>query len=246
VQSTLVQRLLAEAIGAFTLVFAGAGALTVNSVAGDPIPPLGIALAFGLALMVMVFAVGHISGGHFNPAVTTGLALTRNFPWRDAPAYYGAQLAGTVVASLLLRGIFGTDGRAAVTLPRDGFLVQAFLLEIVMTFFLVYVICGVATDNRAVGPAALAIGFTITMDALFGGPISGASMNPARSLGPALVALEFKDQWLYIVAPLIGGALGALAYQVVRGTMPAPGALGAAQPAPPVANPPNPQRRRRN
>lgn len=246
---TLAQRLAAEAIGAFTLVFAGAGAATVNTLTGGTTTHVGVAITFGLAIMIGVFAVGHISGAHFNPAVTTGLAVIRRFPWAELPAYWGAQLAGTVVAALFLRGIFATDGRPALTLPRDDNALQSFMLEIILTFFLVYVVSAVATDDRAVGPAALAIGFTIMLCAMFGGPISGASMNPARSVGPALVAGVVDHQWLYILGPLVGGVLGAITYQFVRGEGALPGP--AARPTPGINNPPAPagapppQRRRR-
>jgi aquaporin NIP len=167
--------------------------------------------------MVMIYAVGHISGAHFNGAVTFGFALTRHFPWARAASYWAAQLTGAVAAALLLRASLGDVADVGATLP-SGSQAQSFLWELVMSAFLMFVILAVATDTRAVGEAAaIAIGGTIGLDAMFGGPISGASMNPMRSIGPALVAGNLHALWLYIVAPLLGAALGGIAYQFVRG-----------------------------
>jgi MIP family channel proteins len=176
-----------------------------------------VALTFGLVIMAMIYAVGHISGAHFNAAVTFAFALTRHFPWRRAAGYWLAQLLGALVAAALLRGSLGNLAHVGATLP-SGSEGQSFLWELVLSFFLMFVIMAVATDTRAVGEAAaIAIGGTIGLDAMFGGPISGASMNPMRSLGPALVSGDLHALWLYIVAPLLGTAFGALAYQLVRG-----------------------------
>ncbi len=208
--------LFAEAIGTFALVFAGCGAIMVEAKT-ERLGHLGIAITFGLVIMAMIYAVGHISGAHFNPAVTFAFSLTRHFPWSRALGYWAAQLAGATLAALLLRASLGDLADVGATLPSgsDG---QSFLWEVVLTFFLMFVIMAVATDTRAVGEAAaIAIGGTVALDAIFGGPISGASMNPARSLGPALVAVELGALWIYLVAPPLGAALGALAYQAVRG-----------------------------
>ncbi len=207
--------LAAEAIGTFALVFAGAGAVMVDAKTGS-LGHVGIALTFGLVIAAMIYAVGHISGAHFNPAVSFAFALTRHFPWTRAGAYSLAQLAGALFAAALLRGLLGDVGNVGATLP-SGSQAQTFLWEIVLSFFLMFVIMAVATDTRAVGEAAaLAIGATVGLDAMFGGPISGASMNPARSLGPGLVAAELAPLWLYVVAPLLGASLGAIAYQLAR------------------------------
>jgi aquaporin NIP len=212
----LARALGAEAIGTFALVFAGAGAVMVEAKTGA-LGHVGIALTFGLVIAAMVYAVGHISGAHFNPAVSFAFALTRHFPWARAGAYGLAQLGGALLAAGLLRALLGDVGNVGATVP-SGSQGQSFVWEIVLTFFLMFVIMAVATDTRAVGEAAaLAIGATIGLDAMFGGPISGASMNPARSLGPGLVAGELSALWLYIAAPLLGASLGALAYQFVRG-----------------------------
>jgi len=215
--------LFAEAIGTFALVFAGCGAIMVEAKT-ERLGHLGIAITFGLVIMAMIYAVGHISGAHFNPAVTFAFSLTRHFPWSRALSYWAAQLAGATLAALLLRASLGDLADVGATLPSgsDG---QSFVWEAVLTFFLMFVIMAVATDTRAVGEAAaIAIGGTVGLDAIFGGPISGASMNPARSIGPALGAGELGSLWLYIAAPLVGAALGAFAYQAVRGETPSVGA----------------------
>jgi aquaporin NIP len=229
----LAQALAAEAIGTFALVFAGCGAIMVNAKT-DALSHLGVAASFGLVIMVMIYAVGHISGAHFNPAVSLAFALTRHFPWPRLLAYWAAQITGAVAAAALLRSSLGDVANIGATVPSgsDG---QAFLWEVVLTFFLMFVIMAVATDTRAVGEAAaIAIGGTVALDALFGGPISGASMNPARSLGPALIAPEFTALWVYLLAPLVGAAGGALAYQVVRGEQIRPGGNLLDQAGPPA------------
>jgi aquaporin NIP len=212
----LTRPLLAEALGTFALVFAGAGAIVVDA-RTHALGHVGVAIAFGLVIMVMIYAVGHVSGAHFNPAVTFAFALTRHFPWRGAALYWCAQIVGAVTAAVLIRASLGTDAHLGATLP-SGSQTQSFVWELVLTFFLMFVIVAVATDTRAVGEAAaIAIGGTVGLDAMFGGPISGASMNPARSIGPAVVGGDLHALWLYIVAPPIGAALGALTYQFVRG-----------------------------
>jgi MIP family channel proteins len=177
---------------------------------------VGVSITFGLVIMAMIYAVGHISGAHFNPAVSFAFALSRHFPWSRTFAYWGAQLVGALVAAAILRGSLGNIAHVGATLPT-GSQGQSFLWELVMTFFLMFVIMAVATDTRAVGEAAaIAIGGTVGLDAMFGGPISGASMNPARSTGPAIVSGDLHALWLYIVAPILGAALAAFAYQFIR------------------------------
>jgi aquaporin NIP len=220
----LLRALTAEAIGTFALVFAGAGAVMVDAKT-HALGHVGVAITFGLVIMAMIYAVGHISGAHFNAAVTFAFALTRHFPWPRAAGYWLAQFVGAVTAAAILRGSLGNIAHVGATLP-SGSQGQSFLWELVLTSFLMFVILAVATDTRAVGEAAaIAIGGTIGLDAMFGGPISGASMNPMRSLGPALVSGDLHALWLYIVAPLIGAALGGLAYQLVRGEQPRPAEL---------------------
>src|SRR6478735_4225629 len=212
----LARQALAELIGTFALVFAGCGAIMVDSTT-HALGHVGVAISFGLVIMVTIYALGHISGAHFNPAVTFAFALTRHFPWPRVGVYWSAQLAGALAAALVLRGSLGDIAHVGATLPSgsDG---QAFLWEGVLTFFLMFVIMAVATDTRAVGEAAaIAIGGTVGLDAMFGGPITGASMNPARSLGPAFVSGDLHALWLYIAAPLAGAALGAAVYRFLRG-----------------------------
>ena len=210
-----MRSLVAEGVGTFALVFAGAGAIVVDA-RTHALGHVGVAITFGLVIMVMIYAVGHVSGAHFNPAVTFAFALTRHFPWARAVAYWSAQIAGAVLAAGLIRVSLGTDAHLGATLP-SGSQAQSFVWELVLTFFLMFVIIAVATDTRAVGEAAaIAIGGTVGLDAMFGGPISGASMNPARSLGPALVGGDLHALWLYIAAPLAGASLGAVTYQYIR------------------------------
>jgi aquaporin NIP len=210
----------AEAIGTFALVFAGGGAVVVDARTHE-LGHVGVAITFGLVIMAMIYSVGHISGAHLNPAVSFAFALTRHFPWPRVVAYWAAQLAGALLAAVLIRGSLGSDARVVSTLP-SGSQGQSFLWELVLSFFLMFVIMAVATDTRAVGEAAaIAIGATVGLDAMFGGPISGASMNPARSIGPAIVSGDLQALWLYVVGPLAGATLGALAYQFIRRESPA-------------------------
>jgi len=212
------RRALMEGIGTFALVFAGCGAIVADATRNGALGTVGISLVFGLIIMVMVYAGGHLSGAHFNPAVTVAFALARHFPPRDALVYIGAQLLGGVLAALLLLAAW-TDapadlGATVPTVPAG----TALLYEMLLTAFLMFVITAVATDTRAVGPAAaIAIGGTVALDALFGGPITGASMNPARSLGPALAAGEWSDFWIYVAGPVAGACIGVFAYELVRG-----------------------------
>lgn len=212
----LARSLVAELIGTFALVFAGAGAIMVDAKT-EALGHVGVAITFGLVIMAMIYALGHVSGAHFNPAVSFAFALTRHFPWKRVGAYWVAQLAGALAAAAILRASLGDVAHVGATLP-SGSQGQAFLWELVLTFFLMFVVMAVATDTRAVGEAAaIAIGGTVGLDAMFGGPVTGASMNPARSIGPALVSGDLHALWLYIVAPLLGAAVGAFAYQFVRG-----------------------------
>ncbi len=217
----------AEFIGTFGLVFAGTGAIMVNEMSSGQIGHLGIALTFGLIVMAMIYSLGHISGAHINPAVTIAFAFAKRFPWKDVPIYCLVQIAGAICASLLLRAILGSHANMGATLPAgsDG---QSFVLEILLTFFLMLVVMSVATDVRAVGhAAAIAIGATVALEAIFAGPITGASMNPARSFGPALAGSTWDNQWIYMTAPIIGAAIAALLYKWFAGEhMKAPGKEG--------------------
>ena len=215
VDRALARVLAAEFVGTFALVFAGCGAIMVDAKT-EALGHVGVAISFGLVIMAMIYAVGHISGAHFNPAVTCAFCLSRHFPWPRAIGYWSAQVLGALVAALILRGSLGNIADVGATLP-SGSQGQSFLWELVLSFFLMFVIMAVATDTRAVGEAAaIAIGGTVGLDAMFGGPISGASMNPARSIGPALVSGDLHALWLYILAPVLGASLGALVYQLIR------------------------------
>jgi MIP family channel proteins len=216
-QSTWVPYL-AELIGTFGLVFAGCGAIMINTLSGGQVTHVGVGLVFGLIITVMIYALGHISGAHFNPAVTLGFVLARHFPLKKLVGYWLAQFAGAILASACLRLLFGNVAYLGTTLPAgSGGAWQSFGLEALLTFFLMFVIMAMATDTRAVGQAAaLAIGGTVGLEALFAGPISGASMNPARSLGPALFSWTWTDQWVYLLAPLLGAAVGAYVYRLLR------------------------------
>jgi MIP family channel proteins len=213
----LLRRSIAEAIATFALVFAGCGAIVTDATRDGVLGAGGVAAVFGLVIMVMVYATGHLSGAHINPAVTIAFTATRHFPPRDAVAYISAQLAGATAAALLLLAVWSTKPVAlGATVPSlDAG--RALLYEIVLTAVLMFVIVAVATDTRAVGAAAaIAIGGAVALDALFGGPLTGASMNPARSFGPALAAGEWTDFWVYVLGPVTGAVLGAGAYQFIR------------------------------
>lgn len=204
----------AEFIGTFALVFFGCGAIA------EGFPPTAAALAFGLAIGVMIYALGHISGAHFNPAVSIGFAIGRHMPWGRAVTYAAAQVAGAVLAALVLRLTLGPAVKLGVTQPHGSDL-QAVGWELILTFFLMLVITAVATDDRALGnAAALAIGGTVALGALVGGPVSGASMNPARSLGPALVSGDLGSLWIYLSAPVLGSSAAALVYHYLRAPTP--------------------------
>jgi MIP family channel proteins len=207
----------AEGLGVFAIVFTAGGASITNRLSGGQMGPVGAALVSGLTVMAMIYALGHVCGAHFNPAVTLAFTLARHFPWREAPGYIVAQLSGAILAALTLKGLFSEVASLGVTVPA-GSAGQSLVLEGIVTFFLMFVIMAVATDSRAVGQsAAIAIGVIITVDILVAGPVSGASMNPARSFGPALISGAWQDSWVYWLGPIAGAILGAIVYQLVRG-----------------------------
>lgn len=214
----LARRAAAEGLAAFALVFAGCGAIIANAENDGALGAVGVSLTFGLIIMVMIYATGHLSGAHINPAVTLAFTLTRHLPAREAVAYIAAQVIGAVAGALVLFAVWPDQpAQLGATIPSVG-IGSAFVYETILTAILMFVIIAVATDTRAVGAAAaIAIGGTVGLDALFGGPVTGASMNPARSLGPALAAWEWTDFWIYLTAPVLGAAIGAVAYQLIRG-----------------------------
>jgi MIP family channel proteins len=214
----LLRRSAAEGLAAFALVFAGCGAIVSDSVYAGSLGAVGIGLVFGLVIMAMVYATGHLSGAHINPAVTIAFVLSRHFPRREAAGYIVAQLIGATAGALLLLAVWPDEpAELGATVPTVA-VGSALAYEAALTALLMFVIMAVATDSRAVGAgAAIAIGGAVGLDAIFAGPITGASMNPARSIGPAVASGTFDDLWIYLVGPIIGAACGAAAYQLVRG-----------------------------
>jgi aquaporin NIP len=213
-----VRRATAEALATFALVFAGSGAIITDAQYDGALGAVGVGLVFGLIVMVMVYATGHLSGAHLNPAVTAAFTLSRHFPPAEAVAYIAAQIAGATAASLALLAVWPSQpADLGATVPTVG-TGSALVYELVLTAVLMFVIMAVATDTRAVGAAAaIAIGGAVGLGAIFGGPVTGASMNPARSLGPALASGTGTTLWIYVAGPLLGAVTGALAYQAVRG-----------------------------
>ena len=213
---SLSKRAFAEFLGTFGLVFAGTGAIVVNHASNGAIGHQGIAITFGLIVLAMIYAFGDVSGAHFNPAVSTAFAAAGRFPWRSVPVYVLAQAAGGFAASGLLRVLFPIDPTLGATLPA-GPALQSFILEIVLTFFLMLVILSVSTGAKEKGiTAGVAVGAVIALEAMFAGPICGASMNPARSLSPALISGHLEHLWVYLAGPLIGAILAVPACCGVR------------------------------
>jgi len=211
------RKLAAEFVGTFALVFAGTGAVVVNDVSGGAVTHAGVAATFGLVVLAMIYAVGETSGAHFNPAVTLGFFLAGRLPGRCVLLYAAVQTLGAFAASGLLRALFGTTASLGATLPR-GPAVQSFVLEVVLTALLMFVILCVATGSREQGlMAGIAIGATVGLEAMFAGPISGASMNPARSLAPAVVSGNVTALWVYLVAPAVGAAVAVPCWTLTRG-----------------------------
>lgn len=226
--ASLWQRAAAEALGTYALLVAGCGAIVVNAETGA-LGHVGIALTFGLVIGAMVASTGHVSGAHLNPAVTLSFALIRHFPLREIPAYIAAQLAGAGLGAATLLLLFGDVASLGATVPT-GCPWRALGVEILATAMLMFVINAVATDTRALGEfAALAIGGAVALGALWAGPISGASMNPARSLGPALASGTWDQHWVYWLGPIAGALLGAGLYQVLKLTPDLPAAEAASR-----------------
>jgi aquaporin Z len=217
------QRCLAEATGTFCLVFAGTGAVVIDTVSGGAVTHVGVALTFGLVVLAMIFAVGDVSGAHINPAVTLGFVAARRFPLRDALAYIPSQLVGGLLASALLRVMFPSHPDLGATLPASSGLagaIQSFVLEAVLTAILMHVILSISCGPKERGMmAAIAVGSVIGLEAMFAGPISGASMNPARSLAPALVSMELRSLWVYLLAPPLGALLAVPLARAIYGPM---------------------------
>lgn len=216
-QSWSKPELLAEGVGTFVLVFTGTGAVVVNAVSGGAITHLGISFIFGAVVAALIYTLGHVSGAHFNPAVTLALWSLGKFPAHRVPGFVLAQLAGAAIASAAVLACFGNHAKLGATLPLAGNWGQAFVLELLLTFILMLVICGSALDHKAPkGFAGLAIGLAVALEAAFGGPISGASMNPARSFGPALVSGIWEAHWVYWIAPIAGALLAGWVWRQMQ------------------------------
>jgi MIP family channel proteins len=212
----LTPAVLAEAIGTFMLVFAGTGAVMVNQISNGAVTHLGISIVFGAVVAALIYALAHISDAHFNPAVTLAFWSAGFFPGRRVLPYIGAQCLGAIAASALLVLSLGRVGNLGATLPLNENWLQALVLETVLTWMLMLVIFGSGLDRRAPGGfAGMAIGLTVALEAAFMGPITGASMNPARSLGPALVGGMWQHHWLYWVAPILGAQMAVVVYRAL-------------------------------
>ncbi|WP_109300616.1 MIP/aquaporin family protein [Aquimarina sp. AU474] len=207
---------ISETIGTFSLVFCGTGAMTINEITGGDVTHVGIAITWGLIVMAMIYAFGEISGAHFNPAVTIAFAYAKKFEWKEVPKYILAQCIGAILASSILIYLFPESEYLGGTLPAIDDL-KAFILELLLTYFLMVVIINVSTGSKETGTmAGIAIGGVVLLEAMFAGPITKASMNPARSLGPALLSGHWEHQWLYFIAPIIGALLAVLTCRLVK------------------------------
>ncbi len=211
-----VRQLASEAFGTFALVFAGTGAIVINDVSGGAITHVGIALTFGLIVTAMVYALGEISGAHLNPAVTVGFCFARRFQARMVLPYIASQCVGAILASAILKVLFPDHATLGATLP-SGSELQSFILEFLLTLLLMFVVLRVSsTSNKYPQLAGAVVGSVVALEAMFAGPICGASMNPARSLGPALVAMQFHGLWVYITATTLGAIASVYLARFIR------------------------------
>ncbi|KAL1828113.1 hypothetical protein ACET3Z_006525 [Daucus carota] len=214
---TIVQKVIAEVCGTYFVIFAGCGSVAANKVYGGTVTFPGICITWGLIVMCMIYSVGHISGAHFNPAITVTFAIFRRFPWKQVPFYIAAQVAGSTLASGTVRLVFDVDKDKYFGTVPAGSDIQSFAIEIIIAFLQMFVVCGVATDTRAVGElAGIAVGASVVLNVFVAGPMSGASLNPARSLGPAIVMNVYRGIWVYMVAPFVGSIAGGFVYGWIR------------------------------
>ncbi|MFT4942578.1 MAG: aquaporin NIP [Patiriisocius sp.] len=212
----MTKRFISEIIGTFALVFCGTGAMVINDFTGGTVTHVGVAITFGLIVMGMIYAFGDISGAHMNPAVTIGFAYAKKFPWKEVPLYVLAQLIGAFVASGLLLYLFPDSQTLGATLPQLSAF-KVFIFEIILSFFLMVVIINVSTGSKEIGiVAGIAIGSVVLLEAMFAGPITGASMNPARSIAPAVISGNIADLWIYIFAPILGCLLAVMSCKLVK------------------------------
>ncbi len=219
-----MRKFTAEMVGTFALVFAGTGAIIVNEASGGTVSHVGIALTFGLVVMAMIYALGEISGAHLNPAVTCGFWLAGRTPVQEVPRYLLAQFAGAFLASVTLRLLFwDLQTNLGATLPAGSY-AQSFGFEVILTALLMFVVLCVSSGSKEQGVmAGIAVGGIVGLEALFAGPICGASMNPARSAAPALVSGRWQELWIYLLAPLVGAALAVIIFPLVRDPLAQPG-----------------------
>lgn len=211
-----MKKYIAEFIGTFSMIFCGTGAMTINEVTGGDVTHVGIGITWGLIVMAMIYAFGDISGAHFNPAVSIAFAYAKKFAWKEVPKYIIAQVLGAFAASFVLLFLFPDSELLGSTIPKVD-VWRAFVLELLLTFFLMVVIINVSTGSKEVGMmAGLAIGSVVLLEALFAGPITNASMNPARSLGPNIVSGNVQDLWLYMAAPVLGALLAVVSCKLVK------------------------------
>ncbi len=211
-----MRKYFSECIGTFSLVFCGTGAMTINEITGGDVTHVGIAITWGLIVMAMIYAFGEISGAHFNPAVTIAFAYAKKFKWKEVPKYIIAQCIGAIFASSLLLFLFPDSEYLGGTIPNIDSM-RAFILELLLTYFLMVVIINVSTGSKETGTmAGIAIGGVVLLEAMFAGPITKASMNPARSLGPALLSGHWEYQWLYFIAPVVGALLAVATCRLVK------------------------------
>ncbi|KOM44660.1 hypothetical protein LR48_Vigan05g226500 [Vigna angularis] len=212
----LARKVGAEFIGTFILMFAATAAAIVNQKTNGSETLIGCAATTGLAVMIVILATGHISGAHLNPAVPLSFAALKHFPWKHVPMYIGAQVLASICAAFALKGVYHPFMSGGVTVPSGGY-GQSFALEFIIAFNLMFVVTAVATDTRAVGElAGIAVGATVMLNILIAGPVSGGSMNPVRTLGPAIAANNYKAIWVYLIAPVLGALAGAGTYTAVK------------------------------
>ncbi|MFT5959561.1 MAG: aquaporin NIP [Polaribacter sp.] len=211
-----MKKYISEFIGTFSMIFCGTGAMTVNEVTGGEVTHVGIAITWGLIVMAMIYAFGETSGAHFNPAVTVAFAFAKKFAWKEVPKYITAQILGAFAASLVLWFLFPTSETLGATIPTVD-VWRAFVLELLLTFFLMVVIINVSTGSKEMGIiAGIAIGGVVLLEAMFAGPITNASMNPARSIAPNIVSGNIEGLWLYILAPIIGAILAVVSCRLIK------------------------------
>lgn len=214
----IMKKYISEIIGTFALIFCGCGAMTINEITNGAISHVGVAATWGLIVMAMIYAFGEISGAHFNPAVTIGFAFAKKFAWKEVPKYIGSQLIGAILASFLLWFLFPDSQFLGETTPANGFpAYKAAILEFLLTFFLMVTIINVSTGSKEIGTmAAIAVGAVILLEAMFAGPMTKASMNPARSIAPAIFTGNFQYLWLYITAPILGATAAVSSCKLVK------------------------------